>query len=113
MHLGGDVHDVGDLAVAASGQTVTYDVAAGSLDRCAAGVAGEVIGAREAGDVTDVAEDPGGEDVADTARRGQRGAAGSDRGCTAFAVGGHRPITSSAAARSRVMATARRRNRVE
>jgi hypothetical protein len=38
---------------------------AGGLERCGAGITGEVVGCREAGDVTDVAEDLPGDDGSD------------------------------------------------
>src|SRR4051794_2728782 len=52
--------------------------AAWGFDRGGAGVAGVVIGAREAGDVAGVAEDLGGEDVADAEDLGQVAARGGD-----------------------------------
>ena len=54
-----------ELAVAVSGQSVAHDVAAAGFDGCGACVAGEAVGAGEAADVADVAEDLGGEHVAD------------------------------------------------
>ena len=67
LHVGGEVHGVVQLTVATPRQAVADGVAAGGLDWRSAGVAGEVIGAREPADVADVAEDLGGEYIADTA----------------------------------------------
>ena len=65
LGVGGEVDGVVELAVAVSGQSVAHDVAAAGFDGCGACVAGEAVGAGEAADVADVAEDLGGEHVAD------------------------------------------------
>jgi hypothetical protein len=60
------VQHVVQPAVACSGQSVTGLLAAGGIDRCRSGPAGEVRLGGEPGHVPDVAEDPGGTDRADT-----------------------------------------------
>ena len=47
-----------ELAVAASGEPVADDNAAGRFDGCGAGVAGDVVGARESADVRRFGSDP-------------------------------------------------------
>src|SRR6516162_3646906 len=60
----GHMDGVVEAAVAAPGQPVDFPAARGDLDRGGAGVGGEVIPVREAGDVADVADDRGGDDRA-------------------------------------------------
>jgi hypothetical protein len=60
------VQGVVELAVAGGVEPVAATFAAGGFQRCGAGVAGEMIGAREPGHVADVAEDFGGDEVSDT-----------------------------------------------
>ena len=86
LGVGVEVDGVVELAVAASGQSVTDDVAAAGFDRCGAGVAGKVVGAGEPADVADVAGALGGEHVADPGEVGQGGAAGGDGGYAAAPV---------------------------
>ena len=70
---GGEVDGVVELAVGVAGQSVAHDVAAAAgFDGCGACVAGEAVGAGEAADVGDVAEDLGGEHVADPPPGSQR-----------------------------------------
>ena len=52
-----------ELPVAGGVEAVTAAFAAGGFQRCGSGVAGEVVGGRETGDVADVAEDLRGGDV--------------------------------------------------
>ena len=73
-------------AVAVAGQSVAHDFAAAGFDGRGACVAGEAVGAGEAADVADVAEDLGGEHVADPGELGQGVAAGGDGGCAASTV---------------------------
>ena len=86
LGVGGEVDGVVELAVAVSGQSVAHDFAAAGFDGRGACVAGEAVGAGEAADVADVAEDLGGEHVADPGELGQGGAAGGDGGCAASTV---------------------------
>ena len=65
LGVGGEVDGVVELAVAAPGESVADDVATAGFDRCGACVAGKVVGAGEPADVADVAENLGGEHVAD------------------------------------------------
>jgi hypothetical protein len=74
-----------ELAVAATGESVDASVAGGDLDRCGAGVGGEVISAGEAVDVADEAEHRRGDywsDAVDLGEGGLRG--GDDHGQAAF-----------------------------
>ena len=82
----GEVDGVVELAVAVAGQSVAHDFAAAGFDGCGARVAGEAVGAGEAADVADVAEDLGGEHVADPRQVAKAGAAGGDRGGAASTV---------------------------
>jgi hypothetical protein len=55
-----------ELPVAGGVEPVAAAFAAGGFQWCGSGVAGEVVGGRETGDVADVAEDLRGDDVSDT-----------------------------------------------
>ena len=72
LDAGGQVQGVVEGSVAGAGESVAALVAAGDLDRGGAGVAGVVVGVGEAGDVAGVAEDLGGQDVADAEDLGER-----------------------------------------
>lgn len=68
-----------ELAVAAGVESVSDLVAAGGIEWCGAGVAGEVVGGGESSDVADVAEDFGGQDESETVDVG-KSAAGCGQG---------------------------------
>src|SRR5215212_6402918 len=77
---GSDVQGAVELAVTQAAKAVTLEVPAGHLDGGGAVVGGEVAGRGEAGDITDVADDQGGDDWTDSADLGQGRGARLDRG---------------------------------
>jgi hypothetical protein len=76
----GHVDRMVDAPVAAQGQPVDLPVSRGHFDRCGAVIGGEVIAAREAGHVADVADDGPGNHGADAEDLREAGAGGPDRG---------------------------------
>lgn len=73
-----DVEHAVEGSVTASVQSMPGVVAAGGFQRCAAGVAGEVMLGRKPVDVADMAEDFRSEDDAHPGQVGKRGSAGVD-----------------------------------
>jgi hypothetical protein len=71
LDAGGEVERVVERAVAGAGQPVPSLLTAGDLDRGGAAVAGVVICAGKAGDVTGVADELGGQDLADAEDLGE------------------------------------------
>jgi hypothetical protein len=57
LHDGGDVQGVVEPAVAAAVEPMSVVVSGGHVDRCGAGVAGEVVPAGEPADVSGLGED--------------------------------------------------------
>jgi hypothetical protein len=74
------VDGVVDPAVPAPAESVDLAVAGGHLDRRGAVAGGEVVPAGEAGDVTGLADDGGGDHRADPEQAGQAGAGRPDGG---------------------------------
>ena len=72
---------------AAGVEPVSDLVAAGSIERCGAGVAGEVVGVGESSDVADVAEDFGGQEDSQAVDVGES-AAGRGQGVSGLGLVG-------------------------
>jgi len=61
----GDVNAVVDASVPGLGQAVSVLLARGCIQECGAGPGSESVAVGEPGDVTDIGEDPGGDDGTD------------------------------------------------
>jgi hypothetical protein len=90
-----DVQGAVELAVPQAAQAVALEVPAGHLDRGGTVVGREVAGRGEAGDITDVADDQGGDDWTDSAELGQARGARLDRGRGLLGVIGQRTVQSA------------------